>query len=506
MVISDNKRIAKNTILLYFRMILLMAVTLYTSRVILATIGIEDYGIYNLIGGFITVFSFISASFVASIQRYFNVALGKKNEDEFKHVYSMSINMFTIFAIFLVVVGETLGYWFIVTQLNIPSGRENAAMWVYQISLITLIVNLFRTPDNAAIIAHERMGFYAYLSIVEAVLKLVIVFLLKRIGGDSLITYVLLYLTTTLIINLAYKCYCNINFPSCHYKYIWDSKLFRELISFSGWNLLSSGSHTLTNQGVNFFINRYYSVSLNAAQGIASTVYNAVNLFLTNFQTAFKPQLIKTYAAGEMKQHYILIMRTAKFSLYLMLIVVVPLIFNLPPILEAWLVDVPDYTEYFIIFILMAYLTDAIGAPLQTSIYANGNIRGLQITTSILYVFQLVVCFFLLRAKVLPYISAVITFVVHGLFLIVSIYYAKKICGIVVKQFLMTVILPSTFVLILSLLFPFFMSLYSSNLYTALIFCILEAIWTIVMIYFVGLNSVEKQFIKELITKKICRK
>ena len=421
MVISDNKRIAKNTVLLYFRMLLLMAVTLYTSRVILATIGIEDYGIHNLIGGFVTLFSFISTSLVASIQRYFNVALGKRNEEEFKHVYSMSINMFVIFSFFLLVIGETFGYWFVITQLNIPSGREDAAMWVYQISIVTLIVNLFRTPNNAAIIAHERMKFYAFLGVAEAILKLLIVFLLQWIGGDSLIIYVLLYLITTLIVNLAYKCYCNINFSSCHYKYYWDSRLFKELMCFSGWNLLGSGSRTLTNQGVNFFINRYYSVSLNAAQGIASTVYNAVNLFLTNFQTAFKPQLIKTYAAGEMKQHYLLITRTAKFSLYLMLIVVVPLIFNLYPILQAWLVEVPDYTEYFIIFILMAYLTDAICAPLQTSIFANGNIKGLQITTSILNVFQLVLCFFFLRAKLLPYISAVITFVVHGLFFIVYV-------------------------------------------------------------------------------------
>ena len=495
MVISDNKSIAKNTVLLYFRMILLMAVTLYTSRVILATLGVEDYGIYNLIGGFITVFSFISASLVSSIQRYFNVALGQGDEHKFKHIYSMSINMFAVFSIFLLVIGETLGVWFIATQLNIPAGRETAAMWVYQFSLITLVVNLFRTPDNAAIIAYERMEFYAYLSIGEALLKLGIVFTLQLFRGDKLIIYVFLYFITTLIINVAYKLYCNHNFATCKYIRIWDKGLLKELVSFSAWNLLNSGTHTVTNQGINFFINEYYSVSLNAAQGIAAQVYNAVNLFLTNFQVAFKPQLIKTYAAGEMESHYSLLSRTAKFSFYLMLIVVVPLSFNINPILSTWLVHVPVYTEYFIIYILMAYLTDAICAPLQTSIYANGNIKGLQISSSILYLIQLLACFFLLKSRILPYISAVITFIVHALFVVLSLYYANKICDVHIGRFLKSVLLPSSLVLVLSLTIPYIVHFYASSFLMAILLCVVDVLWVVLIIFFVGLDKTEKQLI-----------
>lgn len=500
-MVSNNKRIAKNTLLLYFRMVLLMTVTLYTSRVILATLGIADYGVYNLIGGFITVFSFISTSFVLSIQRYLNVALGKGDDCQFSQIYSMSINMFAIFSVFLLVVGETLGFWFVSTQLNIPLGRETAALWVYQVSIITLIVTLFRTPDNAAIIAHERMSFYSYLSIGEALMKLGIVYVLQVVNCDKLILYVLLYLLTTIIVNVAYKVYCNKNFATCRYLCFWDKKMFKDLVSFSGWNILNSGTHTVTNQGVNFFINRYYSVSLNAAQGISAQVYNAVNLFLTNFQTAFKPQLIKTYAAGEMESHYSLLIRTAKFSFYLMLIVVIPILFNLNPLLSVWLVEVPEFTDYFVIFILMAYLADAIGAPLQTSIYANGNIKGLQIASSVFYVLQLVVCFFFLRTRVLPYISAIVTFVVHVVFVIISFYYAKKLNKVDVGRFVKLVLRPCGLVLFLSLLVPFFCVRYSTGFFMAIPLCIIDALWVFLVIYLIGLDRTEKQWINGYLKK-----
>lgn len=504
MSISDNKRIAKNTIFLYFRMILLMVVSLYTSRVVLSTLGINDYGIYNLIGGFITIFSFVSSSLVLSIQRYLNVALGTCDNHKFSLIYSTSVNMFAIFSLLLIVFGETIGYWFISTQLNIPTGRESAAMWVYQLSLMTLIVTLFRTPDNAAIIAYERMAFYAYLSIGEALLKLVIVYALCIINGDKLIVYVFLYLFSTVIINIFYKIYCNRNFSTCRYSFVWDKRLLKELVCFSGWNLLNSGTHTVTSQGTNFFINKYYSVSLNAAQGISSQVYNAINLFLTNFQMAFKPQLIKTYASGEMYDHYILIKRTSKFSFYLMLVVTVPIIFNIRPLLSIWLVEIPDYTEYFIIFILMAYLADAVGAPLQTSIYANGNIKEPQIMFSILNVVQLIVCFFCLRLRVLPYISAVVTMLVHIIFVIVAMFYAKKLCDVDIAGFLKSVLRPCLLVLLLSFIIPFVVSDYSVdsvNSVMVIIVSLIDVLWVLLIIYFIGLDHREKIMINETIKR-----
>ena len=256
----NNKRIAKNTFALYVRMLLLMAVTLYTSRVVLATLGVDDYGIYNLIGGFITLFSFISHALVTAMQRFFNVALGKGEKEEYQRIYSMGINIFVLFSVFLLLVGETVGLWFVKTQLNIPEGRETAALWVYQVSLASLIVHLFRTPDNASIIAHEKMGFYAYISIFEALLKLGIVYLLTLIDFDKLILYVLLYLAATVLINMVYAFYCRKHIPECRYSLMWDKGLFKRLVSFSGWSMLAGGARVLKSQGDAYFLNHYVTI------------------------------------------------------------------------------------------------------------------------------------------------------------------------------------------------------------------------------------------------------
>ena len=506
MAFSDNKKIVKNTVLLYVRMLLLMAVSFYTSRVILDTLGVDDYGIYNLIGGFITLFSFISSALVSAIQRYFNVALGHRDDEQFKRIYSMGIMVFVMFSAFLLLVGETVGLWFVQNKLNIPAGRETAAMWVYQVSILTLIIHLFRTTDNVAIIAYEKMGFYAYLSIGEALLKLGIVFLLSVGNVDKLILYVILYCVATLLINIAYKLYCNRVFTTCRFKFIWDKGLFKELLTFSGWNVLTSGTHVLTNQGNAFFLNHYYSVAVNAAQGVAGQVYNAVNNFLTNFQVAFKPQIVKTYAAGEMENHYNLVFRAAKLSLYLMLALVVPIVFNLEGLLNIWLVDVPQYTREFCLFVLLAYVMDSIGAPLGTSIFANGNIKGVQIWQSVLYVAQLVACFFLLRAKFPPYIVSVSVFVVHALFVVIYMVYGKLLCNISLRRYSFEVLLPGALVTVCSLIVPYVIRHITGNIWVILCICAVDCLWTMAVAFFVGMKKEEKQFVLNLLTSRLKKK
>lgn len=503
MAFSNNKKIVKNTVLLYFRMLLLMAVSFYTSRVILDTLGVDDYGIYNLIGGFITLFSFISAALVSAIQRYFNVALGHRDDEQFQKIYSMGIIVFIMFSAFLLLVGETVGLWFVQNKLNIPAGRETAAMWVYQLSILTLIIHLFRTPDNAAIIAYEKMGFYAYLSIGEALLKLGIVFLLKLGNMDKLILYVILYCCTTAIINLAYKLYCNRSFSTCRFKFVWDGKLFKELLTFSGWNVLTSGTHVLTNQGNAFFLNHYYSVAVNAAQGIAGQVYNAVNSFLTNFQVAFKPQIVKTYAAREMEDHYNLVFRSAKLSLYLMLALVVPIVFNLEGLLNIWLVEVPQFTREFCLFVLLAYVMDSLGAPLVTSIFANGDIKEIQIWQSTLYVAQLIACFFLLRAKYPPYIVSVSVFVVHALFVVVYMVYGKKKCNISLRRYSKEALFPGALVAVCSLILPFGIRHITGNIWVILGACALDCLWVVAISFFIGMKKEERQFVLNIFISKI---
>lgn len=500
----NSRKIAKNTLALYVRMLLLMAVSLYTSRVILATLGVDDYGIYNLIGGFITLFSFVSAALVGAMQRFFNVSLGKKDDEQYKKVYSMSINIFVLFSLFLLVVGETVGLWFITTQLNIPAGRETAAFWVYQLSLLSLIVHLFRTPDNASIIAHERMSFYAFISIGEAVLKLAIVFILKAVGGDKLIAYVILYLAATVLINVAYWLYCRKSIPLCRFSFMWDKPIFKSLVSFSGWHLLSGGSRVLKSQGDAYLLNHYYSVAVNAAFGVAAQVYNAVNLFLTNFQTAFKPQLVQTYAAGEMDEHYRLIDRASKFSFYLLLLIVVPIIFNLDSLLGLWLKEVPDYTSQFCFIILMAYLVDAIGAPLAISVNAQGNIKGMQIWSSLLLVAGLIASFLFLRKGAEPWIVAVITFVVHFGFLLTYMYYARKHCEVSLGAFFKKVVLPVVAVALLSCVVPFAIRNFGSDgFWFVMMKCVVDLAWGVLIVITIGLNRDERSYLTSTLLGKL---
>lgn len=502
----DNKRIAKNTSLLYIRMILLMAVIFYTSRVILSTLGVEDYGIYNLIGGIITLFSFISHALVGAMQRFFNVALGHRDEARYHRIYVMGYNIFFLFSGFLLLVGETVGLWFVKYKLNIPEGRENAAFWVYQISVLTLIVQLFRTPNNASIIAHERMEFYAYLSIGEALIKLGVVFLLQLFDTDKLILYAILYLVATSIVNLIYKVYCNRQFVACYYEWLWDSNLFKELVSFSGWSLLSNGSRTVTMQGENIFLNHYYSVSVNAARGVASQVYNAINTFVINFQTAFRPQLTKSYAAGEMKNHFSLLYRSSKFSFYLLLVLMIPIIFNMDAILNMWLVEVPQYTKEFCLFVLLAYLIDTLSDALSVSISANGNIKGLQISIAVVFVFQLIASFFALRAGWPPYIVSVFILVSHSIQYLFYIYFCKQLCDLHLKEYLKKVILPLIPICILSPVLPWFLQRFSTGFWQALGLCIIEVIWVLLLVWLLGMRKEEKQYVRSVFLKFLRRK
>lgn len=501
----NSKRIAKNTFALYMRMLLLMAVTLYTSRVVLATLGVDDYGIYNLIGGFITLFSFISHALVTAMQRFFNVSLGKGDKEEYQRIYSMGINIFALFSVFLLIVGETVGLWFVKTQLNIPEGRETAALWVYQVSLASLIVHLFRTPDNASIIAHEKMGFYAYISIFEALLKLGIVYLLTWIDYDKLILYVLLYLASTVLINLIYVFYCRKNIPECNYSLMWDKGLFKKLVSFSGWSMLSGGARVLKSQGDAYLLNHYYSVAVNAAFGVAAQVYNAVNMFLTNFQTAFKPQLVQSYAAGEMDAHYRLVSRSARMSYYLLLLIVVPVVFNLDGLLGLWLKEVPQYTKEFCLIILLAYLIDALGAPLSFSVNANGNIKGMQVWKATLLMLSLVVCFVFLRSGALPYVVAIITFFVHFGFWCVYVYYARKLCHIGLREYAKQVGLPVVLVTIGVVIVPFLLTFVSVSRWMVLLVCAADLVWVGAVVFLVGLRKEEKTYLKRVLLSRLKR-
>ena len=298
---ANNKRIAKNTLLLYFRMLFMMAVSLYTSRVVLNALGVEDFGIYNVVGGVVAMFSMLSGSLSAAITRFITYELGKGNQENLKKIFSSSVTIQIGLAILIIVVAEAIGVWFLNMKMNIPDVRITAANWVFQFSILTFAVNLISVPYNASIIAHERMSAFAYISILEAIGKLAIVFLIVISPMDKLIFYAILMCAVALIVRLAYGVYCKRHFEECTYHFIFDRDLLKHMFGFAGWNFIGATSAVLRDQGGNVVINLFCGPAANAARGIAFQVNNAISGFVTNFMTALNPQITKSYAAGDRK-------------------------------------------------------------------------------------------------------------------------------------------------------------------------------------------------------------
>lgn len=331
---DNNKRIAKNTLMLYFRMILLMLVTLYTSRVVLNALGVEDYGIYNVVGGVVTMFSIISGSLSSAISRFITFELGKGDMTKLKKVFSTSINIQIGISIVFVLLAESIGLWFLNTQMNIPDGRMYAANWVLHFSVATFVINLISVPYNAAIVAHEHMSTFAYVGIFEAVSRLAVALFLVHSPADRLIFFAAMLVVIGFLVRLIYGIYCKRHFEECSYRFIFDRSLMKEMTSFAGWNFMGSTAYLLNTQGVNMLLNIFFGVTINAARGIAVRVDAAVRQLINNFTTAVNPQITKYYASGDREEMQRLMFRSARFSSYLFFIFAIPIGLEAPIILK----------------------------------------------------------------------------------------------------------------------------------------------------------------------------
>ena len=490
----NNKRIAINTMMLYVRMLLIMAITIYTTRVLLKVLGIEDYGVYNIVSTFVTFLTFITNALTSAMQRYFNVALGENDTEKYNKVFSTSINILLIFSVAIVIIGETIGLWFFNTQLNIPESKTVSAFWVYQLSLLTFVVNTLRTPYNASVIAHEKMAFYAYLSLFEVAMRLGSVFALLLIPFDKLISYALLYLLLNALVNVIYAGYCSRNFKGCKYRFYRDKDTFKDLLGFSGWTLLGQGAVILHNQGVMVIINRIFSVVANAAMAIANQVTAAVDMFVNNFQTAFKPQLIQTYAKGNMDSHYKLLYRASKFSFFLMVILLVPLILNIDYILSLWLGNYPEYTREFVIYILISHLINALSTPLFTSLLATGKIRNYQIGLAVSFITALFAVYLCLANGAEPYYAAIVAIVLQIWIWIFRLYYTGKMTRLSYSLYFKNVIIQCVCVTAFACL-PIFVC-DESQTFLAFIFCSIATVaYSGFIIIVFGLDKFERLFI-----------
>ena len=492
---ENTRRIAKNTVMLYIRMLLIMAVTLYTSRVVLNVLGVEDFGIYNVVGGIVVMFSFLNGAMATSTQRFLSFSLGKNDQEQVARVFSMSMTTHISIALIVLLLAETFGLWIFYRYLNIPPERMGAAQWVYQLSVLTFCISIIRVPYNAGIIAYERMSFYAYISIVEVCLKLGMVILLQYLGSDKLILYALLMALTTGIVTFIYKLYCCKTFSVCRYHYFWDKHLYKELISFSGWSLFGSAANVGVQQGINILLNVFFGVVTNAALGIANQVSSAVSQLVGNFQTAFNPALVKSYASGDYSYFVRLIFQTSRFSYFLLFIIALPLYLCMPFVLKVWLDIVPEYTVVFCRWMLVFVLIDAVSAPLWISVQAIGKIRSYQLLMSALIFLNIPLSWLLLRlGKDAEWVMQV-RVGINLLTFICRIIYLQKRKVISSYLYLREVISPVVLVSVLSVPLPLWIGCNYSGLKGFLLLSGVSVILSGVEMWFLGLRKSERDFI-----------
>lgn len=376
---DTSKRIAKNTLMLYVRMLFMMGVSLYTSRIVLSTLGVVDYGINNVVGGVIVMLSFLNNSLSGASSRFITVSLGKGDATATKRTFGNILSIHFLLAGIVFIVGETIGLWFVTTQLQIPAGRETAAFWVYQFSVFSMMMSIISVPYTSAIIAHERMSAFAYISIADALLKLVVVYLLVAIPYDKLIVYASLYFCISLFDRLVYGIYSARHFPETKARPRFDKKLSGEVFAFAGWTLNGNLAVIGFTQGLNMLLNIFFGPAVNAARGIAVQVQTIVQQFCDNFQTAINPQLIKSYAQGDLSYMQTLLVRSSKFSFFILFFIALPLMFEAKFVLNLWLGIVPEHTVNFLRLVIVVGMLHTLANPMITSVHATGRLRKFQI-------------------------------------------------------------------------------------------------------------------------------
>lgn len=366
-----------------------MGVSLYTSRVVLEELGIDDFGIYNIVGGIVVMLGFLNVAMSVATQRFLSFELGQQNEEMLKKVFNSSLFIHFIIAFVVFIVSETLGLWFLNTKLSIPTHRMDAANWVYQFSIFSFMTNILSVPYNAAIVSHERMDIYAYVSILEVVLKLIVVYLLGLLGFDKLKIYATLIFAISLLIRILYQIICRRKFKECTFEFVWDKDLLVKLTSFSGWSLFGGIAYVAKSQGVNVLLNIFYGTTVNAAWGISQQVNSAVLSFMQNFTTALNPPIIKAYANENFERVFSLLFEGMKYSFCLSYCIIIPLLFEAEYVMSLWLKDVPEYSVVFVKLILVCILIESFAHVISATVQATGRVKWFQIIIGGIYFLNL---------------------------------------------------------------------------------------------------------------------
>lgn len=493
---DNNKRIAKNTLLLYVRMLFIMAVQLYTSRIILNILGVSDYGIYNVVGGIVTMLGFLNGTMSASTQRYITFELGRGNFSRLQTVFSTTLQIHALISIIVILFAETIGLWFLNNKIQVPVHRQEAAFWVYQCSVLASVITIMSVPYNAAIIAHEKMSAFAYISILEVVLKLIIVYLLILSPIDKLILYAIFILLVQLFIRLCYSYYCNKHFSESKYKHHFDKQLFCEMTHFAGWNLVPNIVSVLNTQGINILLNLFFGPVVNAARGIAVQVQNAMYQFSANFQMAINPQIVKSYASGEYERTHQLMYRSARFSFYLLFMMVLPMLLETNYILTLWLKIVPDNTVIFLRIMLCCILIFTSSSPMCEVAYATGNIKQFNIVCSTILILALPVSWIALKLGAPAYWTFIFIFLFEVIAQIARMCILRKLTKFSIKDFTQKVYIPTVMVAGISAIIPYIVCYFMETCFVRMLLTVILSIVSVAIWgYTIGITKEEKTFL-----------
>lgn len=430
-----GRRIAVNTMMLYFRMFVLMLVGLYTSRVVLGALGENDYGIYNVVGGVVAMFTIISGALNSSVSRYITFEMGKGESAQLQKVYSTAVTIQLVLALIVIVLAEPAGLWFIDNKMTIDPARIPAARTVLHFSLLAFVINLMSVPQMASITAHEKMSAYAAIGLLDGFLRLAVAFLILHSSSDRLVLYSALMAAVVLIVRLAYGTYCRRHFPECRYRPVFDKALIREMFSFAGWNFIGVTAGVLRDHGGNILVNIFSGPAVNAARGVAVQLNGTVQGFVTNFMTAVNPQITKSYASGDRRYMLSLVKKSSRMSFYLLFIIALPILFNTGYLLSLWLKEVPEHTMDFVRLFLIFALSESLSNPLMTAAQATGNIRRYQSIVGGLILLNLPVSYICLKAGADPEVTVLVAIVISQICLAARLILLKTMVGLDSKAF-----------------------------------------------------------------------
>lgn len=485
-----------------------MVVTLYTSRVILNTLGVDDYGIYNVVGGFVAMFAVLSSSLSNAISRFLTYELGHGDKNKLNLIFCTGVNIQIGMSLLIVVVCEAIGIWFLNYEMSIPTERIYAANWVLQLCMLTFCINLISVPYNAAIIAHEKMDAYAYISILEVLLTLGVVYLLVISPIDKLIAYSILLFFVKLLIRFIYGIYCGRNFEECKYHLVFEKSILKEMSGFAGWNFFGNAAYLFNTQGVNMLMNIFFGVAVNAARGVAAQVDAAVKMFVGNFMTAVNPQITKSYASGDLSYMHMLIYRSSKLSGYLLLYFAIPVLLEADEILYLWLKNVPDYTAVFLkILIVTSFFDTVFSSPMVTAVNATGKIKKYQIIMTLVGCLVFPVSWIVFKMGGSAWTTYVVYGIIYFVLVFIRLFLLRGLINLDPFDFIKKVMLPYIPVVCLSVVAPLLSTiLLEQNVLRLLVTCIVSVVSTTTIVYTLGLTKSERALIYDKFIKRIIKR